>query len=123
MLKDAKKLQELDDDDTNVFQKSLVDRYQHRPQELQSMCLREFAATFTISYQRIQDDDNDALPPIDNNISSTKNTLTGGFGKMHKCKREAVIRFRKYNRDAEPSNWYRAKLMLYFPWYDEQETY
>ena len=39
---------------------------------------------------------------------------------MRKRKREAVIRFHKYNKDAEPSNWYRAKLMLYFPWYDEQ---
>jgi hypothetical protein len=31
-----------------------------------------------------------------------------------------VIRFRRYNKDAEPSNWYRAKLMLYYPWYNEQ---
>ena len=35
---------------------------------------------------------------------------------MNKCKREAEIRF---NKDAEPSNWYRAKLMLYY----EQQTY
>ena len=33
--------------------------------------------------------------------------------------REAIIRFHRYNKDAEPTNWYRAKLMLYFPWYDE----
>ena len=46
--------------------------------------------------------------------------LTDGFGKMNKRKREAVIRFRYYNEDAEPSNWFRAKLMLYYPWYDEQ---
>ena len=38
---------------------------------------------------------------------------------MYRRKREAVIRFRKYNKDAEPSNWYRAKLMLYFPWYNK----
>ena len=31
-----------------------------------------------------------------------------------------MIRFRRYNKDAEPSNWYRAKLMLYYPWYNEQ---
>lgn len=39
---------------------------------------------------------------------------------MNKRKREAVIRFRRYNKEAKPSNWYRAKLMLYFPWYNEQ---
>ena len=37
-------------------------------------------------------------------------------------KREAVIRFHTYNKDAEPSNWYRAKLMLYYPWYNEHQT-
>ena len=46
-------------------------------------------------------------------------TLTDGFGKMNRRKREAVIRFHKYNKNAEPSNWYRAKLMLYYPWYNE----
>ena len=35
-------------------------------------------------------------------------------------KREAVIRFHKYNKDAEPSSWYRAKLMYYYPWYHEE---
>jgi len=38
---------------------------------------------------------------------------------MSRRKREAIIRFHRYNKDAEPINWYRAKLMLYFPWYDK----
>ena len=37
-------LDQLDDNDTNVFQKSLLDRYQHRPIELVDMCLADFAA-------------------------------------------------------------------------------
>ena len=39
VLKTNDSLSQLDDDDTNVFQKSLIDRYQHRPQQLSSMCL------------------------------------------------------------------------------------
>ena len=31
-----------------------------------------------------------------------------------------MIRFRNYNKESDPSNWYRAKLMLYYPWFDEQ---
>ena len=119
VLKGKQILSQLDDDDTNVFQKSLIDRYQHRPQELQSMCLAEFAATFVTNYH-CKDSECDALPPSDNETSSSQITLTDGYGKMNKRKREAVIRFRRYNKDAEPSNWYRAKLMLYFPWYNEQ---
>ena len=45
VLKDNASLTQLEDNDTNVFQKSLIDRYQHRPQQLSSMCLAEFAAT------------------------------------------------------------------------------
>ena len=37
---------DLADDDTNVFQKSFINRHEHRPRELQSMCLAEFAATY-----------------------------------------------------------------------------
>ena len=120
VLKDKDTLDQLHDDDTNVFQKSLIDRYQHRPREVQSMCLAEFAATYVTNYQHSDDSECDALPASDSKTMSTEIKLTDGFGKMNKRKREAVIRFRRYNKDAEPSNWYRAKLMLYYPWYDEQ---
>ena len=117
VLKDSATLGELDDDDTNVFQKSLIDRYEHRPQELHSMCLAEFAVT---NYQRNDEDsENDVLPLSNTDSASSQITLTGGFGKMNRRKREAIIRFTHYNKDAEPSNWYRDKLMLYYPWYNE----
>ena len=122
VLKDKTTLGKLDDDDTNVFQKSLIDRYQHRPDELSSMSLAEFAATYVTNYQCKDDtDDCDVLPSCDtdSDTSSTQIQLTDGFGRMNKRKHEAVIRFHRYNKDAEPSNWYRAKLMLYYPWYDE----
>ena len=41
-----------------------------------------------------------------------KNTLTLDW--------KAVIRFRKYNRDPQPSDYFRAKLMLYFSWQNEE---
>ena len=48
-------LSRLNDDNTNVFNKSLIDRYQHRPRELQFMCLPEFAATFVTNYRQSED--------------------------------------------------------------------
>ena len=51
VLKEKISLSKLDDEDTNVFQKSLIDRYMHRPQELQSICLAEFAATYVTKYE------------------------------------------------------------------------
>ena len=52
VLKRNESLSQLDDSDTNVFQKSLIDKYQHRPRELQSMCLAEFAARYVVKYER-----------------------------------------------------------------------
>ena len=40
VLKDN--IKDLDDNDPNVFLKNLLDRYQHRPQEVQAMCLGQF---------------------------------------------------------------------------------
>ena len=119
VLKDKVMLSQLEDDDTDVFQKSLIDRYQNRQQKLQSMCLAEFAATFVTNYNS-KDSECDVLPLSDSKSTCSQINVSNGFGKMNKRKREAVIRFRRYNKDAEPSNWYRTKLMLYFPWYNEQ---
>ena len=120
VLKSIDVLKQLDEEDTNVFEKSLVDRYQHRPHSIQSMCLAEFAATYVVQHQKDNEEQSDVLPVNETETMSSQIVLSNGFGKMHQRKRQAVIRFRRYNKDSEPSNWHRAKLMLYFPWYNEQ---
>ena len=72
-----------------MFNKSLIDRYQHRPREVQSMRLAEFAASYTVDYRGGDNDVNDcdALPgnnDSDLTVSSSKIVLTDGFGKMTK---------------------------------------
>jgi hypothetical protein len=79
-----------------MIQKSLIDRYQHRPQKLSSMCLAEFPATYVVKYKR---NDCDALPAPESDVTSTQITLTDGFGEMNKRKQKAVIRFRNHNND------------------------
>ena len=83
------------------------------------MCLAEFAATYSVNYKP-DDSMFDAIPTLESDTTSTQITLTDKFGKMNKRKQQAVIRFRKYNKETDASNWYRAKLMLYYPWFDEQ---
>ena len=121
VLKGLDMLNRMEDDDTDVFQKSLVDRYQHRPSQIRSMSFAEFAAKYVTRYQRGDDEVTDTIPNTDDSDEtvSSQIVLTNCYGRMSKRRREAVIRFRRYNKDAEPSNWYRAKLMLYHPWYNE----
>ena len=123
VLKGRDAIDQLDGEDSDVFQKSLVDRYMHRPQQLKDMCLAEFAASYSTCYNKKDDEVyNDELPDTNSESSTTckKITLTGGYGQMNERRQQAVIRFRKYNKDSDVSNWYRAKLMLYYPWYDEE---
>ena len=60
--------------------------YQHRPQELKSMCLAGFAATYVVNYGPSDDSECDALPTSETDHTSTQITLTDGFGKMNKRK-------------------------------------
>ncbi len=53
VLKSRDDTTKLDNDDTNVFQKSLIDRYQHRPAQLSNTCLAEFAATYSTDKKRM----------------------------------------------------------------------
>ena len=77
------------------------------------MCLAEFATTFVTNYT--PEDKGDVLPPPKSETMSSWITLTGDFGMMSWHRKEAVIRFHRYNKNAEATNWYHAKLMLYFP--------
>ncbi len=62
VLKSRDDITKLDNDDTNVFQKSLIDRYQNRPAQLSNVCLAEFVATYSTDYKpKDVDVNNDAL--------------------------------------------------------------
>ena len=78
VLKNNDSCSQLDDDDTNVF---LIDRYQHRSQQLSSMCLAEFA-TYVTNY-RPDDSVCDTSPDLERDTTSTEITLIDGFGKMN----------------------------------------
>uniref|UniRef100_A0A1X7SS53 ATP-dependent DNA helicase n=1 Tax=Amphimedon queenslandica TaxID=400682 RepID=A0A1X7SS53_AMPQE len=130
LMKNPKRMRHQNEDDNDVFCKSLLLRYIHRPQSLATMSLAEFAANYRpkygstdVSIHDDNDNDDDVLPAQDNNDSSSVETacitLRDGQGTMKKRTKEAAIRFHKWNREVDPSNWYRSQLMLYHPWYNE----
>ena len=129
VLKSSKDLEHKHNDDEDIFQKNIVIRYAVRPASLEGECLATFASNYNVSYNENYDDIDDSAPQVLEDDDDTeigdrrrlprKITLKDGSGKMYKRKREAVIRFRKFNMQKEKNNYYRAKLMLYFPWRNE----
>ena len=47
--------------------------------------------------------------------------LNNGLGTMMKRKGEAILQTRRYKVHSEPEKYYHSKLLLYYPWYNEEE--
>jgi hypothetical protein len=114
------------DDDCDIFETSLLDRYAARPDSHSQMSLATFASNYSVNYGRnAQQNDaggeNENEEPANNNQSKNeKITLKNGLGRMSKRRKEAVIRFRRLHKEKEPDDFFRAKLMLFLPWRDEE---
>ena len=124
MTKPLSSIQNLDNDEEDLYLKSLIDRYAARPNQLENMCLAEFAANYDIKYSQKSEDDNDHTPnPLEQQETEVSDTiwLKDGLGQMKKRNQEAIIRFPKYNSEKDSEKYFRGKLMLYTAWRDENE--
>ena len=120
MLKPAHLLDELNNDDENVFCTSLIDRYVARPDTIKAMCLAELAATFTTggrdATEGLEDHISDSLTDSDDEESEESNIirLWNGLGMMRKRQKHCIIRFHWEKSEGEEK--YRNLLMLCLPW-------
>ena len=122
MTKPLASIQELENDEEDVYLINLIDRYAARPDHLENMCLAEFAANYDVKYSKTSEEENDHTPnPQQQEKAQQRITinLKDGLGKMQKRSREAIIRFPKHNIEKDSEKYYRAKLMLYYPWRQE----
>ena len=106
----------MEEDSEDIYQTSLIDRYAARPDQLNDICLAEFAANYTTrsGQELTEDESTDALPTAEDGQGSKCESikLKGGLGRMYKQRREAIIRFHRFNQEKEPSKVYRSKIML-----------
>ena len=127
ILKPKSVIEAMDDDDEDIFQRNILSRYDVRPMILENLCLASFAANYSVSSRTKTGDDDDHVPDVleyDGEIPDTEDMpkkihLRDGSGTMNRRKREAVIRFRKFNVEKEQEDFCRAKLVLFLPWRDE----
>jgi hypothetical protein len=102
IVKTKEQLLGKDDDDSDIFQTSMIDRYATRPNSLEQLCLAEFAANYSTKYDadtcgdtlpKVLDDDydTDTEQMEERDSFPTKIKLNDGTGTMIKRRREAVI--------------------------------
>ena len=126
--KPQSQLPHLHDDDEDVFATSLIDRYAARLVSLQNMCLATFAVTYDVIQSATKKEETDGgkdeeeeMQNTENDNSLTRIKLQKGLGVIRKRKQEAILCTRRYKIHAEPEKYYHAKLLLYYPWNNEND--
>ena len=126
--KPQSQLAQLHDDDEDVFATSLIDRYGAGPVCLQNMCLATFAVTYDVIQSATKkeetdggNDEKEEMQNIGNDNSVTRMKLQKGLGVIRKRKQEAILCSGRYKIHTEPEKYYHAKLLLYYPWNNEDD--
>ena len=128
LLKPQSQLAQLHDDDVDVFGTSLTDRYGARPVSLQNMCLATFAVTYDVIQSARKKEETDGVSDKEEEMQNTENDYTvtriklqKGLGVIRKGKQETILCTRRYKIHAEPEKYYHSKLLLYYPWNNEDD--
>ena len=126
--KPQSQLAQLHDDDEDVFATSLIDRYAARPVSLQNMCLATFAVTYDVIQSATKkektdgvNDEGQEMQNAENDNSVTRIKLQKGLHVIGKRKQEAILHTRRYKIHTEPVKYCHAKLLLYYPWNNEDD--
>ena len=124
--KTQQQLAHMDDDDENVFDTSAIDRYVARPPISGNMCLATFAVNYNFTQANhefigMQETDAHELSETEEYDSCTKIRLKDGLGYMQKRKQEAILCVTRYKVQTEAEKYYHAKLILFYPWKNEDD--
>ena len=120
-FKSETQLKELDRDSNDVLMDGLIEYYTHRPDELENICLADFASLYDYSKSRSSDatmeQEEQQMVQVSNSGKLLALKENKGYIKLRKTAK--IIRYRRYQKEKEPANFYREKLMLYVPWRNE----
>lgn len=136
VTKRPRKLDELDDESTDIFKSNINERYSLRPTSIpivSNFCLAEFSSSYTkhYKYSKYSDETNDSQPDVlkDDLVELQKTDIGHHLPKRiklensneyMKCRKvRAVLRYHTPNKRKEPEKYFHHLVMLYYPWQDE----
>ena len=125
ILKSKPILQGMLHDSEAILQPGLIEHYIQRPDQLENVCLAEFAAMFDFQSNtkvlKINPEFEDANSDQED-ISLLDNPSLFALKDsdyMRLRRKPKVIRFRRYNIIQDEVNFFREQIMLYLPWRKE----
>jgi hypothetical protein len=115
-------LEKLNDEDTDIYQPNITDKYSARPNNLEEICLAEFAANYMTASKSCTTVE--TLDEIEcNTEQSTSKTikLKNGVGTMKKRKKPVILRDYPVSREKDSEKYFHRLLLLYLPWRREDD--
>ncbi len=123
-------MQDLDDEEEDIFQKSIHDIYSLRPSEIEGMTLADFATIYQKSSKQAEEDaekedghglTNDEVEQNFQEIPKIIKIKTGSesFSFYNKQKFPAILDTFSFRKDKQPQKYYFSQLLLFSPWRDE----
>ena len=83
-MKSMKQVETSEDNDTDTYALSIVDKYSDHPDSLEDMCLADFATNFTYGSSTIECDDKELCDEIDKKSTTIKLRESRGVMKRRK---------------------------------------
>ena len=126
LIKPLIMIQKLEDDDPDVFAKGILERYQARPNQLEDMCLAEFASKYSLGSKKESDDTRNTSYEDESSTDREQMqtiTLKNEMGTMTLRRRSAIIRSHQFSAVKQPEQFYHAQLLLYYPWRKESDLF
>jgi len=99
-----------------------------RHEQLESLCLVEFAAWFKFSKlnARSEQSNEEYDEPIDfdadeeNNVAAQSYQMLDGTGRVKRRNHALILRWVRFSLSSSPSDYFREHVMLFFPWRSEE---
>ena len=141
MCKNEEKMQELENDSTDIYKRNMLDRYIDRPNNsfnggkyarLNNICFAEFLSQYYLAPKKVNDDNkNDSQPEVlqddmleNNNTVSTlpDNVPLMSSKEKLKCRKvKSVLRYHVPHKYKYPEKYAHHLLFMFYPFRNEQE--
>ncbi|XP_071138424.1 uncharacterized protein [Mytilus edulis] len=134
LLKQSSALEKLGPESTEIESDNDIKRYSRRPKQLENWCLADFVSQLELQYHKTSESSDHETEQQENESESENEeanadvieekktkiniTLKNGI-RIYQRKTPKVIRYVKYNYKTDSENFYRERLMLFYPWRNE----
>ncbi|XP_011214163.2 uncharacterized protein LOC105233708 [Bactrocera dorsalis] len=124
MLKPRRELDALQENSTDIYVPSVLDHYSQRPDQLEELCLADFAAWFRFSKTSrnisFNNEDYDEVENEDDTTAAPPMALKDGSGFLRKRKQALILRWKRFSVENSRADFFRETAMMFHPWRNKE---